>query len=73
MLSRALLLAGRLASAASSQPSVCTASRTVQSLSALLQQCSFATNSTDIFNVHKDTPENNASITFDLTEARTSP
>ncbi|GLI64208.1 hypothetical protein VaNZ11_007400 [Volvox africanus] len=69
MLSRALLLAGRLASAATSQPSVSTASRTVQPLNSLLQKCSFATNSTDIFNVHKDTPENNASITFDFTEA----
>jgi NADH dehydrogenase (ubiquinone) flavoprotein 2 len=29
----------------------------------------FATNSTDIFNVHNDSPENNASTVFDFTEA----
>ncbi|PNH11914.1 NADH dehydrogenase [ubiquinone] flavoprotein 2, mitochondrial [Tetrabaena socialis] len=69
MFSRALLLAGRLATAASSQQSASLPSRTVQPLNQLLHRFGFATNSIDVFNVHKDTPENNASITFDFTEA----
>lgn len=69
MLSRALVLAGRLASAAGSQQSSCVAARSAQPLGQLLQRFGFATNSTDIFNVHKETPENNASMTFDFSEA----
>ena len=40
------------------------------SAAAALSSCrSFATNSTDIFNVHKDTPENNLDTPFDFTDA----
>lgn len=68
MLSRALLLAGRLA-ATGQQQAASTSSRAVQPLGSLLQRCNFATNSTDIFNIHKDTPENNAATSFEFSEA----
>ncbi|KXZ51439.1 hypothetical protein GPECTOR_12g402 [Gonium pectorale] len=69
MLSKALLLAGRLASASGSQHSASAVARTVQPLGSLLQRFGFATNSTDVFNIHKDTPQNNPNTTFDFTEA----
>ena len=51
------LLAQRAAAAASTS-----------SLGEVLRSRGFATNSTDVFNIHKDTPENNANTTFDFTE-----
>ena len=39
------------------------------SVSQMLQRCGFATNSTDIFNTHKDSPHNNASTPFVISEA----
>ena len=69
MLSTALLLAGRLASAAGQQQSAGVSVRAAQPLGALLLRCGFATISTDIYNIHKDTPENNAQTTFEYTEA----
>ena len=56
---------------AAAQASLSAASGVVP-LSQLLQRHgrTYATNSTDIFNIHKDTPENNAGTTFDFTQVR---
>lgn len=70
MLSRALCLAGRLvASSTSGQHAALAAAATsAVPLGQLAKQCrGFATNSIDIFNVHKDTPENNANVPFEFT------
>uniref|UniRef100_A0A7S2QTK6 NADH dehydrogenase [ubiquinone] flavoprotein 2, mitochondrial n=1 Tax=Chlamydomonas chlamydogama TaxID=225041 RepID=A0A7S2QTK6_9CHLO len=77
MLSRVAALAGRALSAAASS-SAATEQLTLRAAGAagfawrnLLQQQGqrgFATNSTDIFNVHKDTPDNNWNTEFDFTQ-----
>ena len=72
MLSRAFGLVSRAAfQALSSTGAVqqATAATSV-SLSHLLQARGFATNSTDVFNIHKDTAENNATTEFDFTPVR---
>lgn len=74
MLARALGLVGRAAGAAAAAgPSTAT-----QAVCVALGQAAFgfgagrgfATNSTDVFNVHKDTPENNLTTKFDFTPVR---
>lgn len=64
LLGRALsqLVSSSGASAATQQAAACTR------VSQNLWRSGFATNSTDIFNVHKDTPENNWDVQFDFTE-----
>lgn len=69
MLSRALSLVGRAVYTAAQGGAVqqATAAGSV-SLANALNARLFSTNSTDVFNIHKDTPDNNASIEFDYTE-----
>lgn len=69
MLSRTLGLVGKVVLAASHT------GQTQQAFAALATTAagqqfvsrSFATNSVDIFNIHKDTPENNADTKFEFT------
>lgn len=70
MLAKLVGLASQAAATAVSGPSVqrATAAATV-AMGNMLKSRAFATNSTDVFNIHKDTPENNKNTEFDFTEA----
>lgn len=74
MLGRVAVLAGRALAAACESQQVqqlglrAAAAASTSSLKEVLQARGFATNSTDVFNIHKDTPENHAGIQFDFTE-----
>ena len=69
MLSRALGIVGRAVLAASHSGQAQQAAAAVATSAANQQFVSrgFATNSTDVFNIHKDTPENNVNTKFEFT------